>query len=221
MDNKNLTIVNKSTVGEIVDEMSILNTLLDTKLNDSLIQGLKDLVKELNESSEQTLDFLKMSKKLQKILDEQFTNFQHNDTILKMYLNNLDTTVDKAKESLNNTLDKANTNLSDTIKKTNEDLKEKYKSIDMEILSEKGKIAKFLADEQNVVTKKLKKELDETVELIDKKMILFKKDIKIDKENRAKPLKIINYANMAIGGGLGLALGVLGTFFILSSHLVK
>ena len=222
MENSNQAVlINKENLTDIVGELSILTTTLDDKLSGEMVQELKALVSELKTSSDLNSKQVKFAEDLKKELDKQWTNFQHNDSVLKLYMDNLSNTVDNAKENLNNTVDNAKEVLNNTVEKANKNLKEKYKNIDLDIISEKGKIAKFLTDEQLYVSNKLKKELDETVGIIDKKMISFKKDIKVDKDNRAKPLKIINYANMAIGVGVGVVVGVLGTFFMLSSHLVR
>ena len=216
-------IMEDFTVSEAIKINQTLKSLIN-KLNgddNGLLQELKTLAAELKTSSVLNLKQVNFAKDLQKILDEQFKDFQHNDTLLKGYLKYLNDTVDKRNDELNNAVDKAKEVLNSTVEKANEDLKEKYKNINLDIISEKGKIAKFLTDEQLCVSNKLKKELDDVVDVIDNKMITFKKDIKIDEENRAKPLKIINYANLAIGVGLGLVVGVLGTFFMLSSHLVR
>ena len=204
MENSNQAIlINKENLTDIVSELSILTTTLDDKLSGEMIQELKALVSEFENNQYVCENIL-----------EKFNNLNKDlfavDKVIQKKKNSLIDNENEFKKIIDNSLDK--------IQKEIERLEKKTLFESSSLLSKFDDTQK---EYQNAIEEKLEENLNFTE---DKFLKYYRLLAEIDSKfsfSYKKNKKIINYANMAIGVGVGVVVGVLGTFFMLSSHLVR
>ena len=173
-----------------------LNTNFDNVMNEQKL--LTDNIQNIQSESFNTIDIMKS---IYANIGLSYTN----------NLSNLKTELEKFNNSINNTINESinNIDISNVSRKIEQLLDDKIKTLELE----------------NIRLQNLNNNLEKKIKANEKKVntIISQTDTQVNESIKQfnKMSKVVNWGILASVGGGGLAVGILITFFILSSHLTR